>query len=59
MRAELDELLQRVDIPVLMITHDREDLAWFGDEAIYLIDGAIAERPPAPEQRVPTRLKAV
>jgi len=59
MRAELDELLQRVDIPVLMITHDREDLAWFGDEAIYMLDGAIAERPPVLERRVPTRLKAL
>ena len=55
MRAELDELLKRVDIPVLMITHDREDLAWFGDETIYLFDGAIAEQPPAQERRVPTR----
>ena len=27
MRSELDELLQRIDIPVLMITHDPEDLA--------------------------------
>ena len=59
MRAELDELLQRVDVPVLMITHDRDDLAWFGDETLYLIDGTIADRPPAPDHRVPTRLKAV
>lgn len=47
MRAELDELLQRIDIPVLMITHDPDDLAWFGDEAFYLRDGALAEAPPA------------
>jgi molybdate transport system ATP-binding protein len=47
MRGELDELLRRVDIPVVMITHDPEDLAWFGDEAFYLQDGAIAERPMA------------
>lgn len=59
MRAELDELLQRIDIPVLMITHDTEDLAWFGDEAFYLRDGAITSAPPAPERRSPTRLKAV
>lgn len=45
MRAELDELLQRIGIPVLMITHDPEDLAWFGDEALYLRDGAITDAP--------------
>ncbi len=45
MRGELDALLRRIDIPVLMITHDPEDLDWFGDEALYLRDGAIAERP--------------
>ena len=55
MRAELDELLQRIDIPVLMITHDPDDLDWFGDAALYLRDGAIAERPPAPEQRISPR----
>lgn len=53
MRTELDELLQRIDIPVLMITHDPQDLDWFGDEALYLRDGEIAERPePASEPLV-------
>jgi molybdate transport system ATP-binding protein len=59
MRAELDELLQRIDIPVLMITHDPDDLVWFGDQALYLRDGAITSAPPATERRSPTRLKAV
>ena len=45
MRVELDELLKRVAIPVLMITHDLVDLEWFGDETLYLRDGAIGERP--------------
>ncbi len=45
MRKELDELLKRVDIPVLMITHDPEDLEWFGDERLFLRDGEIADRP--------------
>ena len=45
MRRELDALLQRIHIPVLMITHDPDDLTRFGDEALYLRDGAIAERP--------------
>lgn len=48
MRQELDDLLQRIDIPVLMITHDPDDLDRFGDEALYLRDGRIAERPLAP-----------
>jgi len=46
MRKELDELLNRIDIPVVMITHDPEDLEWFGDEALYLRDGQISERLP-------------
>jgi molybdate transport system ATP-binding protein len=55
MRSELDELLQRVDIPVVMISHDPEDLAWFGDETFYLHDGAITERPAPSPRRNPTR----
>jgi molybdate transport system ATP-binding protein len=47
MRAELDDLLERVAIPVLMITHDLVDIEWFGDEALYLRNGAIGERPAA------------
>ncbi len=59
MRAELDELLQRIAIPVVMITHDAEDLAWFGDQALYLRDGAIGEAPPPPERRVSIRQKVL
>ena len=59
MRSELDELLQRIDIPMLMITHDPEDLAWFGDESLYLREGVICERPAAPLRPPSTRLKAV
>ena len=43
MRTELDELLRRIDIPVLMITHDPADLDWFGEEALSLRDGVIVE----------------
>jgi molybdate transport system ATP-binding protein len=57
MRSELDELLQRIDIPVLMITHDPEDLEWFGDAALYLRDGKIAERPEPPLRSQATRLR--
>ena len=59
MRAELDVLLHRIDIPVVMITHDPEDLAWFGDEALYLREGVIAERPAPAERPASTRLKVV
>ena len=43
MRTELDELLRRIDIPVLMITHDPADLDWFGEEALSLRDGVMVE----------------
>ena len=59
MRSELDELLQRIDIPVLMITHDPEDLNWFGDESLYLRDGMITERPAAAPRPASSRLKRV
>ncbi len=48
LRSELDQLLTRMDIPVLMITHDPEDLAWFGEQALYLREGAIADAPTPP-----------
>ena len=40
-RAELDALLGRIDIPILMITHDRDDLARFGEQAFEIDRGAI------------------
>jgi molybdate transport system ATP-binding protein len=58
MRAELDQLLERIDIPVVMITHDPEDLAWFGDEELYLRDGVIAE-PALSGREVSARLKTL
>ena len=48
MRTELDELLRRIDIPVLMITHDPADLDWFGEEALHLRDGMIVSVTPPP-----------
>ena len=41
MRAELDTLLERVGVPMLMITHDPEDLARFGDRRVMLRDGVV------------------
>ncbi len=42
-RNGLDELLKRMDIPVVMITHDPDDLQWFGEVVLHLRDGAIVE----------------
>jgi len=47
MRAELDQLLDRVGIPVVMITHDPDDLKRFGHETFFLRNGVI-EAPAAP-----------
>jgi len=41
MRTELDMLLERVGIPMLMISHDPEDVAKFGDRRILLRDGTV------------------
>lgn len=43
MRAELDALLDRIGIPMLMITHDPEDLERFGDVRLLLRDGRLQE----------------
>ncbi len=59
MRTELDQLLKRIDIPVLMITHDPEDLEWFGDEALYIRDGAIVAGPAAPSEEFAAKLLEV
>lgn len=41
MRAELLTLQTRLDIPMLLITHDPEDVAAFGDEVVRLVDGHV------------------
>lgn len=45
MRHEMDLLLNEVGVPMVMITHDPEDLAWFGAASIHLRDGAISDAP--------------
>lgn len=59
MRAELDELLRTVDIPVVMITHDPDDIEWFGGETLYMREGAICERSSGLPQPEAPRLRAV
>ena len=43
MRGELDALQQRLNIPMLMITHDPEDARVFGGHVLTMADGAIIE----------------
>jgi multiple sugar transport system ATP-binding protein len=59
MRSELDELLKRVDVPIVMITHDKDDLARFGETCLELRDGAIVQPSPATQPRGPAPFKLV
>ena len=43
MRDELQTLLDRIDIPMLMITHDPEDLSRFGEARLMLRGGVIVD----------------
>ncbi|KQU81526.1 MULTISPECIES: ATP-binding cassette domain-containing protein [unclassified Rhizobacter] len=40
-RDELDRLLAQIDIPLVMITHDPDDLRRFGEQVLQLRDGAV------------------
>lgn len=42
MRAELDELQRRLDVPMVLITHDPQDVAVFGEHVLHLHGGSIA-----------------
>ncbi|CAB3797859.1 Spermidine/putrescine import ATP-binding protein PotA [Paraburkholderia caffeinitolerans] len=44
MRSELLSLQTRLDIPMLLITHDPEDVAAFGDEVVRLVDGRVEQQ---------------
>lgn len=41
MRRELDDLQRRLQVPMLLITHDQEDAEVFGDQVLHLRDGSI------------------
>jgi len=43
MRGELDELQRRLEVPMVLITHDEDDVAAFGDHVHCLRDGQIAD----------------
>jgi len=44
-RAELDALLRGIDIPVVVITHDAQDIDWFGEQTLYLSEGGVVAQP--------------
>lgn len=52
MRSELSELQQRLQVPMMMITHDPEDAAVFGEEVLSLRDGRLESAMTAGERRV-------
>src|SRR5690606_41373488 len=41
MRRELDELQRRLQVPMLLITHDPEDAEVFGEQVLHLREGVI------------------
>ncbi|MEN9356925.1 MAG: hypothetical protein RL695_1096 [Pseudomonadota bacterium] len=43
MRAELDELQRRLDVPMILITHDVEDVAVFGEQVVHMAAGKIVD----------------
>ncbi|MCA4902121.1 MAG: ATP-binding cassette domain-containing protein [Rhodocyclaceae bacterium] len=47
-RGELDRLLTAIGIPIVMITHDPDDIEWFGERTLYLRDGGIQDRASPP-----------
>jgi molybdate transport system ATP-binding protein len=43
MRLELSDLQTRLDIPMVLITHDPDDVAAFGDQVVQISDGRVCE----------------
>ena len=54
MRQELAELQARLDIPMMLITHDPDDVAALGDQVVPLNDGRV--QPDAPHTAWPSRI---
>ena len=46
MRQGLSELQTRLDIPMVLITHDPDDVAAFGDQVVQVSDGCVREDHP-------------
>lgn len=45
MRSELDELQRRLDVPMILITHDVDDVAVFGEHVMHLVAGGVNDHP--------------
>ncbi|MBN3787004.1 ATP-binding cassette domain-containing protein [Burkholderia sp. Ac-20353] len=54
MRHELAELQARLDIPMVLITHDPDDVAVFGDQVVHVSEGRV--QPGAPHAVWPSRI---
>ena len=48
LRAELRELLAQLRLPMLLITHDDDDVAALAEHVVDLAAGRVVERPPLP-----------
>lgn len=46
MRQELDQLQRQLDIPMILITHDQDDVRVFGDEVYRMQDGRLTPSEP-------------
>ena len=44
LRSQLAQLLAEVRIPLLLITHDEDDLPFLADEVVYLVAGKVVSR---------------
>ena len=47
LRAELDALQRRLEVPMVLITHDPQDVAVFGEEVLQMRAGEIVTQAPA------------
>ncbi|MGH8659904.1 MAG: sulfate/molybdate ABC transporter ATP-binding protein [Gammaproteobacteria bacterium] len=52
LRDGLRDLQQHLDIPVLLITHDEDDVSYFAEEVVHLEEGRVVDLTPASEMVV-------
>ena len=50
LRAELDALQRRLQVPMVLITHDPQDVAVFGEQVLHMRSGGIEQLEPAPSE---------
>ena len=49
MRGELDALQRRLQVPMILITHDLDDARVFGEQVLHLREGAVDSGEPVLE----------